>query len=114
MNDRLDTSDMSYETKFRCLQNQLNSFEAKFELFMEQLIAQQQEKVLQIARAVKPNLTPDDILNPHDFPELMSHPTFNYEEGLATGMMAAQIGLRAHLFRNIERISKTGKATESV
>ena len=75
------------------------TLELKFETFMDQLIAQQQEKVLQIARSVCPHLTPDDILNPHDFPELMSHPTFNYEEGLATGLMTAQIGLRSHLFR---------------
>jgi len=67
------------------------TLELKFETFMDQLIAQQQEKVLQIARSVCPHLTPDDIL--------MSHPTFNYEEGLATGLMTAQIGLRSHLFR---------------
>ena len=74
-------------------------FELKFETFMDQLIAQQQEKVLQIASQARPHLTPEDILNPQDFPELMSHPTFNYEEGLLTGLIAAQIGLRSFLFR---------------
>jgi hypothetical protein len=75
------------------------TLEAKFEDFMNQLIAQQQQKVLSIAREVHPQLTPEDLLNPHDFPELMSHPTFNYEEGLASGLMAAQIALRSFFFR---------------
>ena len=79
------------------------SLEIQFESFMDQLIAQQQEKVLSIARTINPHLTLDDILNPHDFPQLMNHPTFNYEEGLATGLIAAQMGLRAHLFRDLVR-----------
>ena len=78
------------------------SFELKFETFMDQLIAQQQEKVFQIARKIKSHLTPEDILNPQDFTDLMSHPTFNYEEGLLTGLIATQIGLRSHLFRSLE------------
>ena len=35
------------------------------------------------------------MLNPHDFPELKAHPTFEFEDGLLSGLVAAQVALRA-------------------
>ncbi len=72
------------------------------ELF-DELISQQNRKVLATARQLISHLTADDILNPHDFPELMQNPIFNYEEGIAAGLMAAQFAMRAripHIVRN--------------
>ena len=43
----------------------------RLEALFEELITQQQDKVLRLARTRIPHLTADDILNPHDFPELM-------------------------------------------
>lgn len=61
------------------------------------MIRQQRAKVLRLAREAVPNIGPEDVLNPHDFPELKAHPTFDYEDGQLAGLVAAQIALRAEL-----------------
>lgn len=63
----------------------------------DQMIAQQRAKVLRLARDVVPNIGPDDVLNPHDFPALKEHPTFDYEDGHLGGLVAAQVALRAEI-----------------
>jgi hypothetical protein len=65
----------------------------------EQMIAQQRAKVLKLAREAVPNIGPEDVLNPHDFPELKAHPTFEFEDGLLSGLVAAHIATRAELAR---------------
>ncbi len=65
------------------------------EALLEQMISQQRVKVLRLAREAVPNIGPEDVLNPHDFPELKAHPTFEFEDGLLSGLVAAQIALRA-------------------
>jgi hypothetical protein len=54
----------------------------------------QREKVLALARRLKPNLTLEDIQNPHDFPEL-DDPDWHYEDGVLTGIQTARAALRA-------------------
>jgi hypothetical protein len=61
------------------------------------MIQQQREKVLRLAREAVPTLGPEDVLNPHDFPQLASHPGFEYEDGLLAGLVAAQIAVRAEI-----------------
>lgn len=78
---------------------ELQNLEARFEALMHEMIAHQQAKVLSLARSRLKHLTGDDILNPHDYPILMQDPHFNYEEGLAAGLIAAEIALRRELFR---------------
>jgi hypothetical protein len=63
----------------------------------DELIAQQHQKVFKLAREAVPNITTDDILNPHDFPALKAHPTFEYEDGILAGFIAAQIAVRARV-----------------
>ena len=65
------------------------------ESLLEQMISQQRAKVLRLAREAVPNIGPEDVLNPHDFPELKAHPTFEFEDGLLSGLVAAQVALRA-------------------
>lgn len=62
---------------------------------LEAMAAQQRQKVLEAARRVVPHLTPDDLLNPHDFPALQSAPEFHYEDGILAGLLSAQAALRA-------------------
>ena len=66
------------------------------ELF-DKMVAQQRAKVLRLAREAVPHISPEDVLNPHDFPELKAHPTFEFEDGLLSGLVAAQIALRAEI-----------------
>jgi hypothetical protein len=61
------------------------------------MIEQQREKVLRLAREVVPMIGPEDVLNPHDFPQLAEHPTFDYEDGILAGLVAAQIAVRTEI-----------------
>jgi hypothetical protein len=65
-------------------------------LFTE-MIEQQHSKVLQLARRVVPDVTPEDLRNPQDFPQLSRDPVFNYEDGLLAGLRSAHIAVRAEL-----------------
>ena len=56
----------------------------------QELIQHQQSKVLKVAREIVPDLTPEDIRNPQDFPELVADTMFNYEDGILTGYLTFQ------------------------
>lgn len=71
--------------------------------YLEKMITQQRKKVLQIARDIKPGLTPEDILNPQDYPELMRDHIYNFEDGILAGLISAQVSLRSEFHRWLER-----------
>ncbi|MHB8418962.1 MAG: hypothetical protein ACYDCL_12865 [Myxococcales bacterium] len=62
---------------------------------LEDMIAQQRRKVLAIAQAILPSVTPEDVLNPDGYPELAADGPFNYEDGVLAGLLAAQMAIRA-------------------
>ncbi len=66
---------------------------------LAELIAQQEAKVRGCAARINPRLTGDDLLQPHDFPDLARDPVFNYEDGVLAGLRAAGAALRARLRR---------------
>lgn len=74
-----------------------NQLEQVAEQLFDRMIAQQQVKVLRLAREAVPNLGPEDVRNAHDFPELKAHPTFEFEDGILSGLISAQVALRAEL-----------------
>lgn len=59
------------------------------------MVAQQDAKVLALARRIVPHLTPEDVRNPHDFPALVESAEFNYEDGILAGLRAAEMAVRA-------------------
>jgi len=61
------------------------------------MIEFQREKLLKLAREILPDLTPEDLRNPQDFPDLVKDPLFNYEDGLLAGYLAVQIAMRSRL-----------------
>jgi hypothetical protein len=61
----------------------------------EELVAQQRKKLFKFARELVPQITPDDLLQPNDFPELEHHPLFRYEEGILEGLLTAQMAYLA-------------------
>ena len=63
-------------------------------LELEKLEALQSQKVIDLARRLKPGLTLDDVKNPHDFPEL-DDPDWHYQDGILTGVQSAIATLRA-------------------
>ena len=58
---------------------------------MEEL---QRGKVIDLARRLKPNLTMEDIRNPHDFPEL-DDADWHYADGVLTGIQSVLAAVRA-------------------
>jgi hypothetical protein len=67
---------------------------------MEEL---QRAKVLDLARRLNPNLTVEDLRNPHDFPEL-EDVEWHYEDGLLTGIQSVLTAVRS-----IRRSSEGGR-----
>jgi hypothetical protein len=61
---------------------------------LERMITQQRVRCLDLARRIVPNLTGDDITQPHDYPALAENWHWNYEDGVLAGLLAAQLTLR--------------------
>lgn len=60
---------------------------------LEEMIALQEKKLLNLACEIIPHLTSDDVLQPNDFPELEGNPIFRFEEGVLKGLQSAQMAL---------------------
>jgi len=65
------------------------------EKLLDELIESQKKKLLSHARRIVPYVTPEDIMQPNDFPELENHPHFRYEEGILDGMQVVRAALLA-------------------
>lgn len=72
----------------------MNEWE-EIDKLMQELVSYSQDKLLQSGRRIIPNLTPEDLLQPNDYPELENHPHFRYEEGIVSGIQTAQMALQA-------------------
>ncbi len=75
---------------------------ALIDRLMLEMIAQQESKVLAMARAIHPGLTPEDIRNPNDFADLMASGEWNFEDGILSGLKSAHMALRAKLLESIK------------
>jgi hypothetical protein len=64
------------------------------ELF-DELVEGQRKKVLRFAQKIIAHVTPDDLLQPNDFPELEQNPLFRYEEGVLEGLLTARMAYLA-------------------
>jgi len=62
---------------------------------VEEMIAQQQQKLLTVARKIIPHVTLEDLLQPQDYPELDFDPEFRYQEGVLYGLETVLIAIRA-------------------
>jgi hypothetical protein len=69
---------------------------------LEEMIQSQRVKVLRVAREFSPQSTPEDIMNPHDIPALAGAATFHFEDGILSGLISAQVALRAGVLRPYE------------
>lgn len=65
------------------------------EKIIEEIIEAQKKQLLKDGRRLVPTLTPEDMLQPNDYPELENHPAFRYEEGVLAGVQTVQMALRA-------------------
>jgi hypothetical protein len=62
---------------------------------IDELIVQQRNKILKIAKKVVPHITEEDLLQPNDFPILEMNPYFRHEEGILDGMMIIKTAILA-------------------
>ena len=69
--------------------------EASLDLLLEQMIRLQRDHLQSLARRIAPELTADDLLQPHDHPALAGHPDFQFEDGILAGYLAVRAALRA-------------------
>jgi len=60
---------------------------------LDEMEAVQANKVIELARRIKPHLTAEDIRNPHDFPDL-DDPDWHFEDGQLAGIQAVRFALR--------------------
>lgn len=68
---------------------------------MLELIALQENKVLDLANKIHPGLSSEDIRNPHDFPDLIADSGWNFEDGILSGLKSAHIALRAKIAESV-------------
>lgn len=62
---------------------------------LSEMIEQQRGKCQRIANRINPRLTPDDLMNPFDWPEVGENPQFAWEDGLLAGLQAAHAAISA-------------------
>ena len=62
---------------------------------IDELIRQQQEKLLEVGRQFMPQLTVEDLLQPMDYAALEYNPHFRYEEGILAGLQSVRAALLA-------------------
>jgi len=67
----------------------------EIEALLEEMIAAQRERVIALGRRLAPELTPDDLLQPHDHARLGGNPEFNFEDGVLAGYLAFRAAFRA-------------------
>lgn len=60
---------------------------------LDQMIDQQRTKVFRTAQRLRPNVTEDDVMDPHSIPEIAEHPAFSYEDGILAGLISARTAL---------------------
>jgi ADP-ribose pyrophosphatase len=70
----------------------------------------QASKVVALARRLRPDLTPEDIRNPHDFPEL-NDVDWHYADGHLSGIQSVVMALRA--MQNRLQPTAPGPGTEA-
>lgn len=71
---------------------------AEVEEVLERMISQQRDKVRDVALDMLPHLSPEDMQDPQDHPEVADDATFNFEDGLLAGLMSARMALRSTVF----------------
>lgn len=66
-------------------------------LLLEQMILQQEAKVLELGRKWVPFATAEDLRNAEDFKVLKDKPIFHFEDGILAGLIAANTALKAQI-----------------
>jgi hypothetical protein len=77
---------------------------------LDQMEKAQTDKVVALARRLKPGLTAEDIRNPHDFPDL-DDPDWHFEDGQLAGIQSVRFAIRT-LSRDLEPDGEASQGQE--
>ena len=69
----------------------------QIEDLFEEMVGQQKERLVSLARNIDPALSGDDLLSPYDFPSIAHDPRFNFEDGTLSGLISARTAIRARV-----------------
>lgn len=75
--------------------NKTIEFHKELTSTVSEMIETQQNQLLELGRRFIPTLTPEDMLQPNDYPELENNPHFRYEEGILAGLQSLQMAIQA-------------------
>lgn len=67
------------------------------EELLSKMLEAQKNKAQKVAQSIVPGLTSEDLLNPDNFPAIMTSADYIYEDGIAAGILSAKIAVRAAL-----------------
>jgi len=90
----------------------VNQARAGILALLDVMVTQQEAKVLALARNLIPDLCPEDLRNPHDYPLLRASDIFNYEDGILAGLLSARMAIAAELGCGVPSHSDTDTDTE--
>lgn len=79
--------------------------EEKIQKLLQELVEGQNKKLYQMGRDIIPYLTPEDLLQPNDYPTLENNPLFRYEEGVLEGIKTVDMALKALLKEELARLN---------
>jgi len=69
---------------------------ADLEALLDEMIEGQRARLLALAQRISPELTADDLMQPHDHLAIAAHPDFQFEDGILAGYLAVRAALRAN------------------
>ncbi|MGF1571475.1 MAG: hypothetical protein ACFCU1_00205 [Sumerlaeia bacterium] len=72
----------------------------KLEVLFEGMSQQQRDKLIKIAHQIRPDLSEDDLRDPHSFPEVTNKPHYAFEDGILAGIISAQMAVLSE-FRSL-------------
>lgn len=74
---------------------EMNDIWEHIEILSNQIVEQQKQELLKCGRRIVSTLTPEDMLQPNDYPELEENPLFRYEEGVLAGLQMFQMAIKS-------------------
>ncbi len=76
----------------------------RIDQLLQQMIDQQRHRTTRIAQRIQPDLSEDDLRDPHSFPQVNSRPEFAYEDGILAGLISAQVALLREMGEHVRAL----------
>jgi len=74
-----------------------NEIHEKVMKLFNQMEEQQRRKALKTANRFRPDLSEDDLRDPHSFPDVARKPEYAFEDGILAGIISSQQAMLTEL-----------------